>query len=300
MKKIVDVERFWNSNPCESSPLFQNTNIDKTLAFQEIENIRYKNQSEIIKFARFETFKGKKVLEIGCGVGTDGIQFARAGADYTGIDLTNSAIEITSKRFKAFGQRGDIKKVNAEELPFTEASFDHVYSFGVIHHSPAPKKIVDEIYRVLKPGGTATIMLYNKTSFYYQIEVKLIRKLFFYFCDKNKLCKILFLPFKKERVKQFLFYKEKLKKYKETNPKPTAEEWCSMNTDDVFCPIAKVYSKTDAKKLFKDFSKFKTSVWFIDKNNWILWIILKHFIPQKLEIWLESKLGWFRMVEVTK
>ncbi|MFH1504408.1 MAG: methyltransferase domain-containing protein [Candidatus Omnitrophota bacterium] len=171
---------------------------------------------------------------------------------------------------------------------------------GVIHHSPNPEKIVDEIHRVLKPGATATIMLYNKTSFYYLIEVKIIRKLFFAICDKEKLCKKMFALFGKRNARRFEGFREKLAKMKAVNPAPTNDEWVSMNTDDVFCPIARVYSKRDVKKLFYKFRDVKTSVWFIDKEFWFLWLALGGIIPLFFEKWLERNFGWFRMIQVKK
>src|SRR5262249_1322595 len=129
--------------------------------------------------ANFTGFRGKDVLEIGCGIATDGLEFARNGARYVGVDLTPAAIELAEERFRLFGVAGRFKLANAEErLPFTDASFDHVYSFGVIHHSPNPDRIVTEIRRVLRRGGTFTVMLYNRASINYYIEIMLLRRLF--------------------------------------------------------------------------------------------------------------------------
>jgi len=282
--ELNDVESFWNSNPCGS------------LHGKD----RYIDQPRIPLYADFRAYKGKKVLEIGCGVGVDGLQFAKAGAFYTGIDLTDAGIKITQERFNLSGQTGTLIKANAEELPFSDESFDHVYSFGVIHHSPDTEKIVDEIYRVLKPGATATIMVYNKTSFYYLIEVKIIRKLFFAVCDKENLCKKLFMLFGRQKAQRFEAFRGKLAKMKAVNKRPANDEWVSMNTDDVFCPIARVYSKRDAKKLFSKFKKFRTSVWFIDKGHWFLWLAFGRVIPVFMEKWLEENFGWFRMIQVEK
>ncbi|NQS88961.1 class I SAM-dependent methyltransferase [Patescibacteria group bacterium] len=282
--KLKNVESFWNSNPCGSLH----------------EEDKYINQSKIPLYADFESYKGKKVLEVGCGVGVDGIQFAKVGAFYTGVDLTEAGIRITQERFNLSNQTGILRKANAEDLPFSDGSFDHVYSFGVIHHSPHPERIVDEIYRVLKPGGTATIMLYNKTSFYYLIEVKIIRKLFFSICHKENLCRKMFALFGKQKTLRFETFREKLAKMKAINKAPTNDEWVSMNTDDVFCPIARVYSRRDARKLFHKFNSFKTSVWFIDKDHWFLWLTFSRIIPLFIEKWLERNLGWFRMIQVKK
>ncbi|MFH1504407.1 MAG: class I SAM-dependent methyltransferase [Candidatus Omnitrophota bacterium] len=112
--KIKNVESFWNSNPCEAC------------RGQD----RYIRQPKIPLYANFKAYEGKKVLEIGCGAGMDGLQFAKAGAFYTGVDLTDEAIRLTRERLNAAGQSGILKKINAEELPFPDESFSHVYSFG--------------------------------------------------------------------------------------------------------------------------------------------------------------------------
>jgi ubiquinone/menaquinone biosynthesis C-methylase UbiE len=298
MRDIKEVEDFWNLNPCGLPADF--STVDKKEKFLEIDRERYLKQKRIIEFADFTAFKGKKVLEIGCGIGSDAEQFAKAGAIYTGVDLTESAVSITKERFEIFGLSGLIRKADAEALPFDDNSFDHVYSFGVIHHSPNPEKIVSEIYRVLKPGGTIAIMLYNKTSFYYLIEVCFIRKVVFLFCEKKLFWQNIFRLFGRKSYRRFELFREKLEKIKLMNPKPNDLEWISMNTDNVFCPIARVYSRKEAQALFYKFRNFKTRVWFIDKDNWFIWITLGKFIPPVVANLLERSFGWLRMIDAVK
>lgn len=106
----------------------------------------------------------KKILEIGVGVGTDHLQWARAGAHCYGVDLTEAAIEITSVRLSLYGLKSDLQRVDAEILPYADDTFDLVYSWGVIHHSTDPELIVREIRRVLKSQGEFIGMLYNRRS----------------------------------------------------------------------------------------------------------------------------------------
>jgi len=106
-------------------------------------------------------------LEVGCGIGTDLIQYAKVGSICTGIDLTENAINITKKRFKLYNLKADLRVADAESLPFRDNAFDLVFSFGVLHHTHNTKKAINEIYRVLKPGGKAIVMLYAKGIAYY-------------------------------------------------------------------------------------------------------------------------------------
>src|SRR6185503_17179971 len=100
----------------------------------------------------FASARGKSVLEIGCGNGADGTMFASNGADYTGVDLTEEAVEATRAHFEALGLNGRFQRENAEHLSFADNTFDVVYSHGVLHHTPHPETAFREVHRVLKPG----------------------------------------------------------------------------------------------------------------------------------------------------
>ena len=123
---------------------------------------RYLLEPYILTFAEFEKQTGKRVLEIGVGLGADHQKFAENGALLTGIDLTDRALEHARRRFKIFGLTSALQTGDAERLPFPDNSFDVVYSWGVIHHSPNTPAAVDEIFRVLKPGGKCKIMIYHR------------------------------------------------------------------------------------------------------------------------------------------
>ncbi len=131
--------------------------------FDELEQRRYGLFYEYIpKVAEFDKYRGKKVLEIGVGVGTDCLQYGKNGAEVYGIDLTENAVKVTSENFKAHGLKGEFSVQDAEHLQFEDNTFDLVYSFGVIHHTPNPELVVKEILRVLKPGGKIIAMFYSK------------------------------------------------------------------------------------------------------------------------------------------
>lgn len=125
---------------------------------------RYTLEPEILDFANFQEFRGKKTLEIGVGLGADHQKLAEAGADLFGIDLTERAINHTQRRLDLLGLKSTLQIGDAENLPFEDNFFDAVYSWGVLHHSPDTSKAIHEAYRVLKPGGSAKIMIYHKNS----------------------------------------------------------------------------------------------------------------------------------------
>lgn len=135
--------------------------------FEEIEAYRYAVEPEIFSFAQFTRFRGKKVLEVGVGAGTDFLQWVRAGADAYGIDLTPEAVENVRQRLTLYGVHAkEVRVADAEKLPYTDDSFECVYSWGVIHHSPDTHKCLQEIIRVTKPGGIAKIMIYHRRSLF--------------------------------------------------------------------------------------------------------------------------------------
>jgi 2-polyprenyl-3-methyl-5-hydroxy-6-metoxy-1,4-benzoquinol methylase len=108
-----------------------------------------------------QDLKGKRVLEIGCGMGLHSELMARAGAKLTSIDLSETSIAATSRRFALKGLKGDVRQMDAERLAFPDGEFDFVWSWGVIHHSSHTGRVVREIHRVLKPGGEARVMVYH-------------------------------------------------------------------------------------------------------------------------------------------
>jgi ubiquinone/menaquinone biosynthesis C-methylase UbiE len=161
-----EVREFWNRLSCDtqvaSSPKFS------LEYFEEIESFRYQDQPFIHAFAQFTRYYGKRVIEVGFGAGTDFIQWLRAGARVSGIDLTPEALENLTRRIQAYQLPApeQIVVADAEELPFESDSFDLGYSFGVLHHSPNTEKAIAELVRVVRPGGEIKIMLYNRHSVY--------------------------------------------------------------------------------------------------------------------------------------
>ena len=123
------------------------------------------------KIFDYEALRGKPVLEIGCGMGFMAMNWALKGAKITAIDLNPIAVKETKLRFSTFGLDGDIREADAEALPFADESFEFVYSWGVLHHTPGIRRAIDEIERVLVPGGRIGLMLYNRRSLLYRYTI---------------------------------------------------------------------------------------------------------------------------------
>jgi SAM-dependent methyltransferase len=159
------VREFWEVEPCGTAP--EITGLHAPLSpewFEAVERYRYAVEPCIHAVAQFTRHSGKKLLEVGVGAGTDHLQWARAGADCYGVDLTDAGIETTRARLANYGYSSNLRRTDAESLPFPDETFDLVYSWGVIHHAERPQAIVEEIRRVLRPGGTFIGMMYARHS----------------------------------------------------------------------------------------------------------------------------------------
>ena len=161
---IETVADFWNKRPCNIR--HSRSALGSRQYFDEVEERKYYVEPHIPRFAQFERWRNTHVLEIGCGIGTDAVNFARAGGHYTGVDLSEASLDLARRRFGVFGLTGRFLQANAEELAsyLEPASFDLVYSFGVIHHTPRPDAVVHQVYRLVKPDGEFRLMLYAKDS----------------------------------------------------------------------------------------------------------------------------------------
>lgn len=157
----IAVREFWDEASCGERLLLDGA--DKAGYLRQMES-RYFLEPFIKGFARFQEARDIDVLEIGVGLGADHHRFALAGARLSGIDLTERAVEHTRRRFDLFGLESHIQVGDAESLPFEDASFDWVYSWGVLHHSPDTAKTISEVWRVLRPGGAAKVMIYHSRS----------------------------------------------------------------------------------------------------------------------------------------
>ena len=157
-----NVRSFWNSKSCGEIYGSGHSELEYYVS-QSTE--RYKLEPYIKQFAKFFEGANKRVLEIGVGMGADHAEWAKAVPSYlAGIDLTQRAVEHTRRRLSVLGLSSDVRVADAEALPFFDNSFDVVYSWGVLHHTPDTAKAISEAFRVLRPGGIARIMIYHKQS----------------------------------------------------------------------------------------------------------------------------------------
>ena len=174
MTSIKDVKKFWNDRPCN----VRHSKKEKGTReyFDEVEKKKFFVEPHIKSFSHFNEWNGKKVLEIGCGMGTAGINFARYGADYTGVELSSESLALAKNRFEVYNQIGNFYEGNAEELStfLPDEKYHLIYSWGVLHHTPHPKKAMLNISKYLMKDGVFKLMLYASESWKnYMISVGL-------------------------------------------------------------------------------------------------------------------------------
>jgi SAM-dependent methyltransferase len=286
------VRAFWQANPCGVK--FAEAPPGTRKFYELVEAHRYTKEWHIPIAADFHSARGLKVLEIGCGLGTDGAQFAQAGADYTGVDLTQAAVELARRRFEIFGIAGKFQRADAEQLEFAGETFDLVYSHGVLHHTPETGKAIREIHRVLRPGGRAVVMLYHRDSYNYRVNISLLRRAGAHLLKWNSGLKLVQL-ITGEPLDSFREHAARLKTERESYLAP--EDFLSQNTDGAGNPLARVYSRAEARALFNDFSKVDLRTYFLNKR----WLpLIGRILPRSLESRLASRWGWHLWIYATK
>lgn len=160
---IDAIQRYWNDRIHDLE--MTDEPIGTLGFFDDLDEYRFDKLRYLPGLVDFGGFKGDTLLEVGCGIGTDLVRFARGGARVTGVDLSKTAIDLAAKNFELHGLTPvELRVANAEALPYPDASFDHVYGHGVIQYTADPATLVRECHRVLKPGGTAIFMVYNRIS----------------------------------------------------------------------------------------------------------------------------------------
>jgi SAM-dependent methyltransferase len=265
MKNITDVKNYWDSRPCNVKHSQSRKGTKKY--FDEVENKKYFVEPHIPEFAEFEKWKGKRVLEIGCGIGTDSINFVKNGVELTAIELSEESLSLCKKRFNLNKLQSDLFLGDAENLsniiPITK--YDLIYSFGVIHHTPNPENVINQIKKYMDKNTEVRIMLYSKYSW-----------------------------------KSFEFFLRYGYKFR-FNFKKTIQYYAEAQLD---CPIAFVYSKKEVKNLLKDFDILeikKDHIFPYIIEDYINHEYNKRYIfkilPQPIFRFLEKTLGWHLLIK---
>ncbi len=267
---IEVVQDYWHENPVAAenidaqpgSPEFY----EKFDSAREAEDCEPFSYSDLIH--GYSTSKGKNVLDIGCGNGYVLSRYAQYGANVSGVDLTEKAIELSKRRFELVGLVGNFQKIDGVNLPFPDSHFDIVCSMGVLHHISDPRPTVDEIYRVLKPGGKMIVMLYYRYSYKYVVLFRLKRLL-----DKRY--------------------------------RGMSQQQALNRNDGEGCPLAMVYSKPEAKALLHRFTQHRFR---LNQLSWRQLFLLPHNVAAAAERvlgspnnrWLARWFGWNLYINAIK
>jgi ubiquinone/menaquinone biosynthesis C-methylase UbiE len=278
------VQSFWQKSPCDS--WFTDEKQGTPAFYQTLDEHRYQVHPRLKSAVGFEKARGKRVLEIGCGCGSEAERFARAGASYTAVDLTNAAVSITQRRFQLAGLKGRFTQGDAENLPFADGSFDIVYSHGVLHHTPDTPRTIREVHRVLAPGGRAMIMLYYQNSFNYHVNLRFVRRLRAYLL-RSELGISLARKIWHEPEEELRRHAELVKQ--DPDAYLDMQNMLNRNTDGPDNPVSQVFSREAGSELFWQFKNVRTDVMFWNPNY--LPGIGK-LIPKSIENWLASQWGW--------
>jgi SAM-dependent methyltransferase len=283
------VRAYWDNKPCDS----ELSDLDRPSReyFLDIERLRYELQPHILDVLSKVDWRGKRVLEVGAGLGTDARYIIGKGGVYTGINVDRGSTEAMSQALRVFSLPGIALERDATSLDFPDSTFDAVYSFGVLHHIPDAERAVAEIRRVLKPGGELLVMLYNRASINYIVEIMFLRKLGL---------RILSVPGAITLLGWMRFPREKLERHKGLRRQKevmTDEEWLGRNTNGPDNPYARVYSAKEAAELFAAFQIENNEVYFFDHRHWG---VLGHLVPRNVRRALGRRWGWHRIVYARK
>jgi ubiquinone/menaquinone biosynthesis C-methylase UbiE len=262
-----EAQKQWNANPCGSSdaqPEFEKFSLE---FFDSVRRSRYEVSDPWMKEKiPFAMGSGKKVLEIGFGMGSDLLSFAEHGAECFGIDITAEHHRLACLNFKLHNKKAELHLADAANIPFAENSFDIVYSNGVLHHTPDTVRCISEAYRVLRPGGQMIFSMYRTFSAFHILNKLLIEGI----------------------------WHGKLKKLGYKGLMSTVE----YGADGIAIkPLVKTYRKAQLKHMLADFSKVEFKVAHFKRAHVLF---LQRFIPYFLEKPLEKWLGWYIIAYATK
>lgn len=267
--KNIDVRNFWEDNPVAASGIDAEQGTPEFYA--RFDTIREADDCEPYAYSNlihgYSTSKGKRVLDVGCGNGYVLSRYGVEGAEVYGVDITKRAIDLSRQRFKLVGLQGRFETTNGETLPFENNFFDIACSMGVLHHIANPNPMVDEMFRVLKPGGKIILMLYYRYSWKSVVILRLKRLCYPKYWGKSQ------------------------------------QEALNMN-DGAACPLALVYSKAEAKALL---CRFEHHIMRLNQLSWkqLLLVtplarLLRPLLPDQSNNLIARILGWNLYIEARK
>lgn len=265
----LEIQKQWDNDPCGSETV-QDREPESLEFYRAIRKHRYEEYAPWFdEVVGFQDWHDKDILEIGVGLGSDHYRFAVNGNHMTALDLSKEHLRHTVKHLQLEGLETNPIYGDAEEMPFPDHSFDVVYSFGVLHHTPNTERAIAEVYRVLKPGGTAIIGLYHKYSLF------LIFRTIIY----NGI------------LKAGLFSKGWRKLVSEI-------EHRSEDSDAV--PLVKVYSRREAKRLFNSFARVNSECCHVEASHFVYFERLFRCLGRRNLERLFAGAGWYVVIHATK
>lgn len=301
------ISEFWGTAACGTHLVAAKPGTSEF--YEQYRKLRSETEWHIPLYVPFAEGRGKSVLEIGCGNGADGVLWAENGADYTGVDLTQTAVDATRNHFAGLGLKGTFQKENAERLTFPDNHFDLVYSYGVLHHTKRPGRAFAEVNRVLKPGGRAILMLYHRHSFNYYVRIlcymrlrvliRIVSRATRWSKDRRKLLSnaehqgLRGVRGNEDSSIWNVHYENFIRagwKYL------TAEQFVHHCTDGPECPYAYVYSKREVRTFFPQFSEIRMRAAHFPVRKYRS----GKCFPKAFERILASLMGWYLLVDLKK
>jgi len=268
MATVQDVKQYWDQRPCNIR--HSRKPIGSRDFFDEVEKRKYFVEPHIPQFANFPLWRGKDVLEIGCGIGTDSVNFVRNGANLTIVELSSESLAITQNRLELEKLQASLIDGNAEELDQllpANKKFDLIYSFGVIHHTPHPERVIRAITERLKTGGEVRIMVYARYSW-----------------------KVLWI-YARYAWRESWNWRRLVAKYSEA---------------EIGSPVSYVYSHREARALLRDFeivSMTRSHIFPYRIPDYTQYRYVKNWyfrwMPNSWFRWLERRLGWHLLIIAT-
>lgn len=266
-----------------------------TERYQAVRETRYRLEPHLEELAGFESSGGRVVVEVGCGIGTDGTRFLQGGATYLGLDESDTAVKMARQTFDLLGLGGEVVAADATALPIQDASVDVVYSNGVLHHVEDTEAAVAEIHRVLRPGGHCVVMLYHRSSLNYRFNILVLRRLGALALLAPGAARVIGRvtgePPAILEGHRYLLRRHGLRYLTDR------QLFLSNNTDGPGNPLSKVYSEGEARRLFGRFQRVQTQVRYLNLRTLPA---LDRLLPDRLKARLARRWGWHLFVRATR